>query len=333
MTDLPGHRNSTWSFLSEAAAEQGLAAIGVAPARPVEAGARGEFESWIEDGRHGSMRYLEDHRAQRFDPRHAGIVADAAVVISAALPYGAGAVQVGLWEWVAAHARGRDYHATVRERLTAVARAIERRFPDCRWRIFVDTAPMMERAWAAAAGIGSIGRHGGLIVPGIGARVVLGEIVCAGTPIPASTPPTARFGPCTDCDRCLAACPTGAIVGSGVVDARRCLSYQTIENRESEPPTDIASKAQLVFGCDECTAACPHENVTVPSRLEAPPRRGPSQLALEEIANASPAALKAIIAGTSLERTGAPTIQRNARAIALRKKPAGGPDRGMGCPP
>lgn len=333
MCDPPGYRNADWSFLGEAAVAQGFAAIGVAPAGPVDAAAASAFESWIGAGRHGSMRYLERHRAQRADPRHESIVADADVVIVAALPYAAGAAEGGLWDWVAAHARGRDYHATVRERLTEIARAIEGRFQGCRWRVFVDTAPIMERTWATAACIGSIGRHGGVIVPGVGARVALGEIVCAGTPRPECPPPTARFQPCADCDRCISACPTGAIAESGVIDARRCLSYQTIEHREADPPPDIARRGRLVFGCDECTAACPLEIQGLPSGLESPPRRGPANLGLEHIRDAAPEELSAIIAGTCLERTGAQTIQRNARALATRKPPPEGPVRGMGGTP
>jgi epoxyqueuosine reductase len=332
LSDLPGNRDAAWSFLARAAVEHGLAAIGVAPAGPVDAAVRQELASWLASGRHGSMRYLEKHREQRCDPRHPGIVADADVVVSAALPYASGAVSGGLWDWVAAHARGRDYHSTVRERLTAVARAIEQRYPSCRWRVFADTAPIMERAWAAAAGIGAIGRHGGLIVPGIGARVVLGEIVCADAPKPAKTPSVARFGPCDDCDLCLAACPTGALVGSGAIDARRCLSYQTIEDHAEDPPPDIARLASLVFGCDECTAACPHERATSPSGLEEPARRGPSTMDIAGIVDARPAELGSIISGTCLERTGVAVIQRNARAIAKRKPAIKGAFRGMDGP-
>ena len=319
MTSLPGSRRAEWSFLGEAASGLGFAALGVAAAGPVPEEARRFFEDWLAAGRHGGMGYLERHRAQRIDPRHERMVPDASAVICAALPYASGAARGGFWDHVAAHARGRDYHATMRERLGSLARAIEDRYPECRWRVFVDTAPILERSWAVAAGLGTIGRHGGLIVPEVGARVVLGEIVCAGTPSPEGSPAAPRFEQCADCDRCVAACPTGAIGARGEIDARRCLSYQTIEHRGSEPPPEVGRTARLVFGCDECTAACPLESPSAETGLEEPQTLGPTTMTLERLVDAAPGEIEAILAGTCIERSGASIIERNARAIALRR--------------
>lgn len=329
MPDLPGHRDETWSFLGDAARQLGFVAVGTAPTGPVLDAARETFEAWIADGRNASMRYLDRHRDQRCDPRHPGIVDGAAVVICTALPYAAGATAGGLWDHVAAHARARDYHATVRERLEALARTIEVRFPNCRWRAFVDTGPLLERTWATVAGLGGIGRHGGLIVPGTGARVVLGELVCARVPAIAVPPPRPRFGTCDGCDLCVTACPTGAIGSDGTIDARRCLSYQTIEDRGPLPPPEIERAARLVFGCDECTAACPLERGDVDCGLDPPPEQGPPVMDPSAIAAADPEGLASLIAGTCLERTGAETIRRNARAVAARMRAATRGFRGM----
>jgi epoxyqueuosine reductase len=317
---LPGHAPAPWDFLVEAARELGFAAVGVAPAGPVPAPARAAFGDWLDRGLAADMEYLSHHRAQRWDPRHPRMLADASAIVCVALPYGVGSIRSGLWKYVAAHARSRDYHVALHERLAVLAGRIADAFPGSRWRTFVDTAPLLERSWAIAAGLGAQGRHGGLVVPGIGARVLLGEILCGDVP-PPSIAGERPIDPCGDCVSCAEACPTGAIVGQALVDARRCLSYHTIEQRRAPLDAQIRRKLKLVFGCDICTAVCPLERSGVHCRLEPPPHPGPATLGLAQIPDLEDTALGKLLEGTCLARGGPALVKRNARALLDARTP------------
>jgi epoxyqueuosine reductase len=151
-------------------------------------------------------------------------------------------------------ARGRDYHRVMRKRAMLLCDRIRETAVDFEGRIFVDAGPVAERDLASRSGLGWVGKSGMLIVPGIGNMVVLAEIVCnlplrPGRPVPDE---------CGDCRACVDACPTGAIVADRVVDARKCLSYHTIENRGRIPRRLWKKMGSRVFGCDACSAACPH---------------------------------------------------------------------------
>ncbi|MCP4676146.1 MAG: tRNA epoxyqueuosine(34) reductase QueG [Deltaproteobacteria bacterium] len=315
---MPGHLPAPWKFLGPIARDHGLAAIGVAPAGPAPQIAKQCFDSWIAAGYHAEMAYMTRYQDQRRDIGHPGILSRAKTVIVAALPYGNGAVQTGLWQHVASHARGRDYHATLKERLWEISRHIVDRFPASNCRVFVDTAPIMERTWALCSGIGHLGKNGLVLVPGIGGRVVLGEIVCASTPSSPMHKPSTPFELCGDCDLCIEACPTGALCFPAVVDASRCLSYWSIEQRGPKIPKEIAQQMSLVFGCDQCTSVCPHERPDTRTALDPPLNQGPSTLSLDQIAAMTENTLTKLIDKTPLARTGSNTILRNTRAVLKR---------------
>jgi epoxyqueuosine reductase len=321
---LPGHRPTPWEFIDRAARALGLAAVGVAGAARIPDEAARAYDAWIAAGRHAGLAYAERHRGARLDPRGREIVDGATAIVCAALPYGLGATRDGLWRFVAAHARGRDYHVTMRAKLTRLAEEICARFPGARCRAFVDTAPIPERTWAARAGVGEIGANGALSVPGVGPRVVLGEIVCAGVPAPAHGAEIAHVDPCRGCGACLAACPTGALVAPRTIDCGRCLSYHTIENARGEIPPDVARAAKLVFGCDACVAACPREEPrSATCGLDPPPSPCPDTVDLPGVAAMEEGALVRLIAGTCLERTGPAAIRRNARMVLSHGRASG----------
>ena len=311
---LPGHAPPPWDFLGPVARRLGFAAAGVAPADEVPEAASAAYDSWLADGGHAGLSFAARWLEQRRDPRHPGIVEGSTAVVSAALPYGSGATSSGLWRHVAAHARGRDYHATIRSRLALLAAEIAARFPMARYRLFADTAPLPERTWAVASRVGSVGANGALFVPGTGPRVVLGEIVLADVPRPGAPSEPLCAEPCRRCGACVAACPTGALHEGGFVDCRACLSYHTIENTKGDVPPSLRSSVRLVFGCDACTTACPRTR-SIPERcaLEPPPSPGPCDVDLEQIAAMPDAALAQLLGGTCLARTGAAVIRRNAR--------------------
>jgi epoxyqueuosine reductase len=299
----------------------GFSGIGVAPAGPVPKIAKENYLGCISKGRFGKMTYMTRYLEQRLDIRHSGIMAQATAVIAAALPYGSGTEDAGIWRYVSAHARGRDYHETVGRRLEAIAEEITERFPGSRHRVFVDSSPVMERTWALLAGIGHLGKNGQIIIPSQGSRVVLGEIICSSTPVPSPIEPEPPFSLCEGCNACIDSCPTGALAAPSVVDSARCLSYWTIENRDEAVPPEIAEKLTLVFGCDICTSVCPHDRSDARSLLEPPAFSCARDFDLDDIAKEDDETLSKLIKGTPLERTGPNAIRRNARlALENRKK-------------
>ena len=243
----------------ESALAAGFAACGIAPAAPISAERAEERAEMLRRGHHAGMEWLERNEDKRCDPRL--LLPGARTVISLAWPYpprSAGAPPI------AAYALGADYHVTVKDAL----RTLARQFTDgdeSTVRCFVDTAPIDERYWAWKAGIGFIGRSGMLIIPRLGSRFFLGEIL---TTLPADaydvplTPDIASHSLCGTCHRCLDACPGKALTAHGL-DARRCLSYLTIEHRGPLPPKTAewmhaTPGTPLFYGCDRCTEVCPY---------------------------------------------------------------------------
>jgi len=253
------------------AVELGFDRFGIASLdRPAPADVLG---SWLAAGRHAGLRYLARHPEVRCDPRR--LLPGAACLISVALNYQraeAGRAEAsGLSARVARFAQGLDYHEILRGRLMQLSGELWRWVPDARWRVAVDTAPLLERHWAAAAGLGWIGRNGSLIVPGLGSWVVLGELLCD-LPLPADAPLPSR---CGTCRRCLEACPGGALSEAAPLDARRCVSYWTVEHRGPFPEAGRPRLTPWLFGCDLCQEACPFNRDAPGTReaawAEAPP--------------------------------------------------------------
>jgi epoxyqueuosine reductase len=209
-----------------------------------------QFLDWVSRGLAGRMGYLTDHRASiRTDPRH--LLASARSIICVGKLYNT--PQSGP---VARYARSEDYHDTMRRDLERLAVLIREQFGEFEYRICVDTAPLLERSYARAAGLGWIGRNTCLINQQYGSYVLLGEMLTS-LEAEAATPAPDRCGTCT---RCIDACPTDAIVPGGLrteLDSTRCISYLTIELRDEIPEEHRAGIGTLAFGCDICQEVCP----------------------------------------------------------------------------
>ncbi len=287
---------------------------------------------FIAAGWHGQMRYLATHAALRRRLDHPGILADAKTVICLMRFY-ARAPQdeqqdPPLAQAIARYARGRDYHGFLRKKLRQLATFVRTRASGVEARALVDTAPVLERAWAARAGLGFIGKNGLLIVPGRGSYGVLGQVVTTlQLPEQDYGRPTAQR--CGACERCLEACPTAAFVEPFVLDARRCIAYHTIEDRQPEgcEPALRAAVGEQLFGCDVCQEVCPHNQLTPPCDA-APFRPLPSwsELSLLELLSLDVEGWNKRIRGTPVRRATRLGLARNALLLAHRRLRQG--DRG-----
>jgi len=238
------------------AREAGFARVGVAPADPVPRSE--DFRKWIGCGYHGDMEYMKRNLSKRVSPVR--LVPGARSVISLAVSYAPDKESTPSESLIARYARGRDYHRVLKRRCHRLMDRIREVDGEFEGRAFVDSAPVMERSLAALAGLGWIGKNGCLVVPGLGSYVVLCEIIC-NLPLEPDAPVGSQ---CYDCAKCVEACPTSAFVADASLDARRCVSYLTIEHRGQIDPKLRELMGIRIFGCDRCQEVCPF-NQDVPA--------------------------------------------------------------------
>jgi len=289
------------------ALELGFDAVALGPAGPPEHGAA--FERWLDAGYAGTMRYLERGRAERLDPER--LLPGCRSVVAVAQSHNHPDADPS-WRPVARYARGRDYHDLMRPRLRELAGFIrEAAGPPVRCRAAVDTSAVLERDLAARAGLGWIGKNTNLLSPALGSYVVLGVVLTTAALEPDARQPD-RCGTCT---ACLDACPTGAFAGPYVLDARRCLSYLTIEHRGEVPAELCGSVADWVFGCDVCQEVCPWNRKAAPAREPALAPRGAFP-PLEALLDVDRDAFRARFGASALTRAKRAGLLRNA-ALAL----------------
>ncbi|MGR8920385.1 MAG: tRNA epoxyqueuosine(34) reductase QueG, partial [Gammaproteobacteria bacterium] len=217
------------------------------------------LEAWLARGYHGTMSYLERNNDKRSRP--ARLVENTLSVVSVRVDYlhetpaqALAALEDARRAYVSRYALGRDYHKTLRGRLKRLAERLAERIGPFGYRVFTDSAPVLERALARNAGLGWIGKHTNLIDRDAGSMFFLGEIF-TDLPLPPATDTAEDH--CGSCTRCIEACPTGAIVRPYELDARRCISYLTIESREPVPPELRRAIGNRIFGCDDCQLVCP----------------------------------------------------------------------------
>lgn len=216
------------------------------------------LERWLADGHHGEMDYMARHGTRRSRP--AELEPGTLRVVSVRMDYippgtanAWGVIHDGEKAYVARYALGRDYHKVIRNRLQKLAARITERVGDFAYRAYVDSAPVLEKALARNAGLGWIGKHTVLINKRAGSYFFLGELY-TNLPLPIDEPASAH---CGSCRRCIDICPTQAIVAPYRLDARKCISYLTIELKGSIPEELRAPMGNRVFGCDDCQLICP----------------------------------------------------------------------------
>jgi epoxyqueuosine reductase len=278
--------------------------------------------SWVEEARHGTMAWMAIDPARRGDPER--LLPGARTVISAAAGYyveprsaadasrqtGTNAAPTGV---IARYAWGKDYHKRMKRKLVRLAYTLRALVPDTRWTTAVDTRPFLDRAWAERAGLGWIGKNTNVIRKGAGSWLFLGAIV---TDL-AIEPDAPARNYCGTCARCIAACPTGAITGPYQLDARRCISYLTIEHDGAIPLEMRPLIGTRIFGCDDCQDVCPWNRFAVPTQdpdfQPSPGQAAPDLMPLLEL---DEAAFRKRYEGTALRRAGRNRFVRNV-AVAL----------------
>ncbi len=243
--------------IGEWAGELGFGGLGVTDTELERVEAR--LERWLADGRHAAMAWMAQHGTKRTRP--AELVPGTIRVVSVRLDYWPPdsehprrVLQDPLCGYVARYALGRDYHRLMRRRLQQLAERIEGEVGAFGYRAFADSAPVMEKPLAQKAGLGTQGKHTCLIDRDNGSWFFLGELY-TDLPLPLDEPAAADV--CGSCRACINACPTGAITGPYELDARLCISYQTIENPGSIPESLRPLMGNRVYGCDDCQLVCP----------------------------------------------------------------------------
>lgn len=286
------------------AGELGFALAGVAPAADaVSAETAAAFRRWLDAGHHADMGYMGEHVEQRLDVRVNLPWAASVLCLAAGYAEPPGATPAA----VARYARGRDYHRVLKGRCRTLADALRQRAPGMRTRIFVDSAPVLERSLAARAGLGWIGKNTCLIHPRWGSWLLLAEIALS-EPLPPDEPMAPQ---CGDCRACLDACPNGALVEPYVLDARRCNGWATVECRSSLDG-DALDVDGCVFGCDVCQAVCPFNRQTPEGLATLTARRPPADADLLTILHWSAEEWDAATAGTAVRRATREMLLRNA---------------------
>src|SRR5262245_3512353 len=268
------------------------------------------LEAWLDAGYAGTMSYLDRGRADRLDP--ARLLPGCRSVVAVAMSYNvtADSGDDDEWHFVSRYARGRDYHDVIRPRLVELGDFI-RTAAGAASRVAVDTSAVLERDLAARAGLGWVGKNTNLLTPSLGSYFFIG-IVLTTAELPFDQREPDRCGTCT---ACLDACPTQAFVAPYVLDARRCISYLTIEHR-GDIAGDLAEHlGQWVFGCDVCQEVCPWNRKAEPGHEPALEPSG-SFGELEGLLELDPEAFRARFRGSALTRTKRAGLLRNA-AIAL----------------
>lgn len=291
----------------------GFDRVGIVPAEPLVDESE-QLQRWLDRGFHGEMAWLGPEPEKRSDPRR--LFPDARSVIVVLLNYYTPHEhrtdpQQGK---ISRYAWGDDYHGVMREKLAQLLEWVETKDPNARGKICVDTAPIMDKTWAARAGLGWIGKSSNLITTDIGSWVFIGELLLN---VELDYDTAVSEDHCGTCTACLDACPTAAIVEPYVVDSRKCISYGTIELRDETLPNDMASNLEgWIYGCDICQDVCPWNRFERPAaeyRFE--PRLGETTLDLNAVSEMTHDEYVERFRGSAMKRTKLSGLKRNAAAL------------------
>ena len=305
-------RSRATAIVKQLAKEQGFMACGISKADFLEEEATG-LEQWLKHGYHGDMKWMENHFDERLDPRK--LMPGAKSVISVLLNYFPEETQETGTPKISKYAYGRDYHKVIRGKLKRMLQGIHEEIGEVHGRGFVDSAPVMDRAWARRSGLGWIGKHSLLLSKKSGSFYFIGELIVDLELVP-DGPSTDHCGSCT---ACMDACPTQAIVAPTVVDSNKCISYLTIEYKKALPIEFQDKMDQWVYGCDVCQDVCPWNRFAKPTdEPDFTLRESVAKHTWEEWEEITHELWDEIMQGSAIRRTGYEGFKRN---LKFAKKP------------
>jgi epoxyqueuosine reductase len=306
--------------IKQFARQIGFDLVGIASAEPSHY--RDYLRQWLDDGKAGTMDYLKTRFAERVDPRQ--YVPSAASVICVAMNYHVPleAESAAVDEprgHIARYALGDDYHEVIKQRLWQLSDWLRQRVDGVITRACVDTAPVMEKELASRAGLGWMGKNTCIINPQIGSWILLGEII-TNIELPVDEPQLDR---CGTCRRCLDACPTQAITEPYKLDARRCISYLTIEQRQEIAEEFRPSLGSWLYGCDICQEVCPwNHKAPFTDEPAFAPRFADGQIDLQTLLGWKADDYTRTLKGSAMKRVKLQVLQRNAQTILENQKQA-----------
>jgi epoxyqueuosine reductase len=267
------HKQQLSAFIKQEAALLGFDACGIAPVSELKEDGI-HLNNWLQNGYHAEMGYMQRNVDLRINP---GLLVEnvRSVIVFLYNYYPSKVLNPDSEYLISKYAYGNDYHDVIREKLNLLILKLKDRVPEISIRGFVDSAPVLERAWATRAGLGWIGKNSMLISKQKGSYFFISELI---TDIELEYDQPMGGNYCGNCSRCMDACPTGAITDLRVVDAGKCISYLTIENKGEIPETFRGKYKQWIFGCDICQDVCPWNRFSKPHNE---PLFEPSQTLLE----------------------------------------------------
>jgi epoxyqueuosine reductase len=300
--------NTITQLIKAKTKELGFDACGIAKAEKLTE-EEPRLKNWLDKGFNGGMDYMLNNFDKRLDPTL--LVEESKSVIVVLFYYYPPVLQNEASGYkISKYAYGRDYQSVIRGKLKQLGDYINVIAPGHMWRAFSDSAPVREKAWAVKAGLGGIGKHSLLLVPGKGSFFFIGELI---TSLALEPDRSFKNNLCGACRQCINACPNGAIAEPGVIDARKCISHQTIEAREDPIPERVTDfNKEWIFGCDICQDACPWNKKPVP-HTHADFQPNPELLALtkEEWENLTEERFKELFKDSGVKRTKYEGLKRN----------------------
>jgi epoxyqueuosine reductase len=265
------------------------------------------LKSWLHNNMHGSMKYMENYFDSRVDPTR--LVKGSKSVIVVLLNYYTDKTQTDRnAPVISKYAYGKDYHLILKGKLHRLFDFLKSKMKNASGRIFVDSAPVLERAWAAKAGLGWIGKNANFISPGHGSFVFIGVLI---------TDIELHYGNqikemCGECEKCISACPTHAIINPKVIDSKKCISYLTVEHKDDIPEKFRSDFRNNVFGCDICQSVCPWNiNARNHKTSDMAPLPELLEMSRNDWYNLSEKTFRELFGNTVVERTGFSGLKRN----------------------
>jgi epoxyqueuosine reductase len=296
-------------LIKQEAARLGFSFCGISKARFLEEEAP-RLENWLNQNMHGQMGYMANHFDMRLDPTL--LVPGAKSVVSLMLNYYPEEQQPEGIPKISKYAYGEDYHKVIKRKLKEFINTLKEQIGDVNGRAFVDSAPVLDRAWAKNSGLGWIGKNSNLINKGAGSFFFLAELIID-LELEYDGPVKDYCGSCT---RCIDACPTDAIVEPYVVDGSRCISYYTIELREAIPESEKGKFNNMAFGCDICQDVCPWNRFSKPTKVtEFSPNTEVLNLTENDWEEMTEEVFGQVFTKSALKRAGFNGIKRNIRFL------------------